>query len=144
MTVLECLPKQTELVKDSIPNGRQVEGGQRIQKTGGQSSKATIAQPHFRFLLVEQDGVKAESGKGGLQFFVNPGIVNIIIKQAPHKIFEAEVVHAPGIVVIVSFLGAHVTGEQLVAHGMADREPPVPRGRSFLVPGKGEVEVAEN
>ena len=80
LSVLNDLGKDPEFIAYSVTYRRHLQGGKGVQKTCGQSTKPSISQPGFRFVL--QKGIPIFSCFLGTftHFFINPQINQIIRK----------------------------------------------------------------
>jgi len=67
--IFDFLVKHAELIANTVSNGRNLQGGQRVQVTGRQPPEPPVAQARFLFMI--NDGLKIKTGlPGGLDHIV--------------------------------------------------------------------------
>jgi hypothetical protein len=57
-TVLDGLPEHSVLVPEPVAHGRQLHGGHRVEKAGGQTSEPAIAQPGIGFFFEQAEPIQ--------------------------------------------------------------------------------------
>ena len=140
----EGLAEQTELVMDAVTDGRDIQRRQRIQEAGGEAAEAAVAEAHVGLFFRHRLQVLPEALQGGPRDLAQAEVHEVVGEDAPHQVFQGEVIDAPDVLGGVHRLRRDVTLQHLVAGGHAGRRPPIiARGRD-RIPREGAFQVAEN
>ena len=131
LAALEALAEQPVLVADAIAEGRAVQRGERLHETGRQPPQAAIAKRRVGLILQDHLLVQAQQGQRlahlRLQFQVDDRIAQDAADQELHR----QVIDPLGALVAGGADRVDPGADHQVAHGEADRQPPVEDGGEF-------------
>ncbi len=140
----ELLLEQAELVVNAVADGGQIERGERIKETRGETAETAVAETHVDFALANRFPIDSEILQRVARFVVETGVVEVVLEQPAHQIFEREIVKAADVLLVVHALGGDEAGEDVFAHGQRGGDPPVARFGGVQIAGKREREVAQD
>ena len=120
--VVDGLVEHAELVADAVTDGRDFQGGERVQVAGGQPTETAVAEP--RFLLMVDDLLQVEPcflGRAG-ELVPQAEAEQVVLQLRPHEEFGREVADDAALALPQ---GGHRVDEQplhAVAQGGAHRQ----------------------
>ena len=144
VSVDKLLLKQTELVVNAVADGGQIERGEGIEETRRKTAETAVAEPHVHFALANGLPIDAEFLQRTARLVVEAGVVEIVLEQAAHEIFEREIVEPTDILLVVRALGRDEAGEDLFTNGQRRGEPPVARFGGLQIAGQRKGEIAQD
>ncbi len=109
--ILDLLTEQTVFVVDTVAHCRVVQGCQRVDEAGCQTTQATIAERHIGLLFTQVGQIQTEFAQRLFTNLVKREVVQVVGGQTPHQEFSREIVNCTSIFLEVSLLSA---GQALV------------------------------
>ena len=139
--ISELLLEETVLVMDAIPDGGQIEGGQRVKEAGSQAPEAAVAESHVVLLLTQFVDVETKFANRLLHILVDAGTVEAVDVEASHQKLEGEVVEPLHILVPVLGLRRHETLDHHALDSLGSGQPPIAFGGGLRVSGQTEPQL---
>jgi len=144
VAVDKLLFEKAELIVDAVADGGQIESSERVEETRGETAETAVAETHVHFALTHGLPIDAKILQCTARFVVEAGVVEIVLEQTTHEIFEREIVEAADVLFVVDALGLDKTGEDLLTHGERGGDPPVARFGGLQIARKREGEIAQD
>ena len=119
--VVDLLVEDAELVADAVADGRALEGGQRVEITGGQPPEAAVAQPGFLLACQHLVEVLAEFGQRSAGCFLDSEVDQVVAQLRSHQELGREVARHLAAEIKRGLGGRHPVVLHAVAHGQCRR-----------------------
>ena len=120
--VANHLIEDSEFIANAVTHSGNLESCQGIEIAGCQSPKSPIAQPRF-VLLVEQGlNVKTNSRAAGAHLLIDAQVDQVVLQMRAEQEFRREVGNYSGIFVMQLPNGLEPPVQQLIAHGVSQRQ----------------------
>jgi len=144
VTVAELLAEQTELIVDAVADGGVIERGERIEKTGGETTETAVAEAHVVFLPAQLRHIEAEFLECFLGLLINASVVKAVGKKTAHEEFQGKIIDPTDILLIMDRLrGDHPLDDPFL-NGLGSRQPPVALRGGVDIVGETEFQLMQN
>ena len=121
IAVLDLLLEHTILVADATATRPVVEGSERIQEAGCETSEATVSECPVRLRLLECIEIQSQLLDGLLQLFMTGQIQDVVTECTAHQELHGKVVHALRVLLLCCLLGLHPVVNDDVLDGIRHR-----------------------
>ena len=144
ISVHDVLAEQAVFIADGAAHGRQLQGGQRVQKTGRQPAQAAVAQAGLG-LLLEDDGFIHLKLVQGLAVgpFVDQGH-HVVVQRPPGQKLGGKVIEFFCLLLFALAPAGRAAGHDLVAHRGGQRLIQLGRGGVRDFASEMALELADN
>ena len=142
--VADFLREDAEFITDAVADGRDVEGGQRIEVAGSEAAEAAVSQPRLLFLVDQRLKVEAELPHRLPDGLVEAKIDQVVFQMGAEEKFRREVADGPARLCIVGVRRFRPLRENPVAHRVGNREVVVVPSRNRGKAALNADQVVEN
>lgn len=142
IAVHDLLVEDAEVVAETIADRRQAQRGHGIEKTGGQTTQAAIAEARVHFTVSQGLIVQAQFRHGVAAATFQLQVDDVISEQAANQELERKIIDAFDILLVVRLLGRDPALDQLVSYREGQREVPVAVSRGVAILGQGPAKMA--
>ena len=133
----ELLFEEAVLVVNAVADGGEVERSQRVEKAGGETTEATIAERHVVFFIARfLEGV-TEVVEGFVDLIEDAGGNHVVGKEAAHEELHRHVVNTADILLVMDSEGFHHALNDHALDGHRGRNPQFAARRRNLVTRHG-------
>ena len=144
VAVAELLFEKTVFVVDAVADRREVERGERIKETSGETAEAAVAEGHVVFLVAGFLKSVTEVFQSLDGFLENARVDHVVRVEATHEKLHREVVNAADISLGVNGEGFHHAVDDNLLDGLGSGDPPIALGSGRGVAGEAEVKLIED
>ncbi len=133
VAVDQLLIEQPVFIADTVPVGRDLEGGDRIHETGGEPAETAVAEPRLLFLVPDLAHVEAEILDGLLRILHDPEVDQAVAERTADQELEREIVDPFLFLGVEGLLGRNPLLDHDIAHRIGQCLVDVGRPRPLRV-----------